>query len=30
MPRRRKGPRVAALTVVRDEAEMLPRWVGYY
>lgn len=23
-------PRVAALTVVRDEAEMLPRWVRYY
>lgn len=30
MPRRSKGPRVAALTVVRDEAAMLPRWLGYY
>lgn len=28
--RRRRTPRVAALTVVRDEAAMLPRWVGYY
>lgn len=25
-----RRPRVAALTVVRDEAAMLPRWVGYY
>lgn len=24
------GPRVAALTVARDEAAMMPRWVGYY
>lgn len=24
------GPRIAAITVVRDEAAMLPRWVGYY
>lgn len=23
-------PRVAAITVVRDEAEMLPRWIRYY
>lgn len=23
-------PRVAVLTVARDEADMLPRWVGYY
>lgn len=25
-----RAPRVAALTVVRDEAAMLPRWVRYY
>jgi hypothetical protein len=30
MPRGSKGPRVAALTVARDESVMLPRWVGYY
>lgn len=24
------APRIAAMTVVRDEAAMLPRWVGYY
>lgn len=30
MPGRSKGARVAALTVVRDESVMLPRWVEYY
>lgn len=30
LSRRRKRARLAALTVVRDEAAMLPRWVGYY
>lgn len=28
--RARRRPRVAAMTMVRDEALMLPRWVGYY
>jgi hypothetical protein len=28
--RKTRGPRIAALTVVRDEAVMLPRWIGYY
>lgn len=28
--RRSSGPRIAALTVVRDEAAMLPRWVAHY
>lgn len=28
--RKPDGPRVAAVTVVRDEAAMLPRWVRYY
>ncbi|MDH2415150.1 glycosyltransferase family 2 protein [Nocardioides sp. CER19] len=27
---RGRKPKVAALTMVRDEAAMLPRWVGYY
>ncbi|MFT4261847.1 MAG: glycosyltransferase family 2 protein [Nocardioides sp.] len=26
----RRGPRVAALTMVRDEALMLPRWLAHY
>lgn len=25
-----EAPRIAAITVARDEAAMLPRWVGYY
>lgn len=28
--RRTRAPRIAALTVVRDEASMLPRWIRYY
>jgi hypothetical protein len=28
--RQTDAPRVAAITVVRDEAAMLPRWIGYY
>ena len=28
--RRTREPRIAALTVVRDEAFMLPRWIDYY
>ncbi|UDY24551.1 glycosyltransferase family 2 protein [Nocardioides sp. Kera G14] len=27
---RRRTARIAALTMVRDEAEMLPRWLAYY
>jgi hypothetical protein len=28
--RARRPPRVAALTMVRDEGDMLPRWLAYY